>query len=125
MEVWVFGNADLELDALPVRILPGLKKQFPEYTFVHKDPLDEWEMHGELMIIDTVRGISAVTRFTSIDDFIDAPRVTMHDFDLGTQLKFLQKLNKLPRCTILGVPATLTEAEAIIQLQPFLRQFSG
>lgn len=122
MEIWVFGNPDLAEDALPIRILPELRRAVPEHTFIIKDPLDEWVIPRELYIIDTVKGISRVERFDTLDAFAAAPRVSMHDFDLHTQLAMLDKLGKLPRTVIFGVPPESTEEVAIIQLCEALRR---
>lgn len=109
MQVWVFGNADLENDSLPIKILPELKQRFPALDFVVKDPNENWDMPEKLIIIDTVAGIKDVTVFTSLNDFVSTPRVTMHDFDLGMKLKWLAKLKKLPPFTIIGIPTEATE----------------
>lgn len=122
MEIWVFGNPDLDEDALPIRILPKLRRMVPQHTFVVKDPLDEWVIPRELYIIDTVKGITRVERFDTLDAFAAAPRVSMHDFDLHTQLAMLDKLGKLPRTVIFGVPPDGTEALVISQLSEGLRR---
>ncbi len=122
MKIWVFGNADLAEDALPIRMLPSLKKAFPKITFIIQDPLDEWDIPEKLLIIDTVKGLTRVERFGTLDAFSAAPRVTMHDFDLYTQLAMLKKLGKLPSTTIFGIPLDLNEDEAVRQLGLLLRQ---
>lgn len=123
MEYWIFGNPDLAQDSLPVRLIPKLHAAFPEDTFVTKDPLDEWDNLAEhVYIIDTVVGLETVQAFTTLDQFERAPSVTMHDFDLITQLRFLQKLGKLKKITLYGVPNTLTPDVAFTQLAALLRQ---
>lgn len=122
MEVWVFGNLDLEEDALPVRLIQKLQGVFPQTVFRFQDPLDEWNMPYHLLIIDTVKGIDAVKTFSSLDEFADAPRVTMHDLDVMAQLKFMQKIGKLPRVTIIGVPGSLSEDDALRQVASALRE---
>lgn len=122
MEVWLFGNPDLEMDATPIALCDALRKKFPNILFEIKDPLDEWNMPDELLIIDTVVGIPSVRIFTSLDDFQHNARVTMHDFDLGMQLTFLKKLNKLPPIRIIGVPPTLNKGEALSQITSALQK---
>lgn len=109
MQVWVFGNADLKGDSVPLKLLPELKKRFPALEFVVKDPNENWEMPKKLIVIDTIAGIKDVTIFTSLGDFVRTPRVTMHDFDLGMKLAWLAKLKKLPPFVIIGVPAEVSE----------------
>ena len=105
MEIWLFGNPEYEPDSLPLKLLPGLKKRLPGVSFVVKDPNEEWDdMPNPLIIIDTVQGIKEVTVFDSLDQFAATPRVTVHDFDLGMKLRWLQKLGKLTLFKIIGVP---------------------
>jgi len=122
MEIWIFGNPDLAEDNLPIRILPQLQATFPHIRFSVKDPLDEWEPPKKLWIVDTVRGIDAVTMFSSLDQFQTGPRVSLHDFDLYSQLRLLQKIGKLPELVIYGVPPHLDANEAVNQLTRLIRQ---
>ncbi|MFA4936827.1 MAG: hypothetical protein WC575_00840 [Patescibacteria group bacterium] len=123
MEVWVFGNPDLAQDALPIKLLPELKKQFPKITFVVKDPNEEWLLPKKLYIIDTVQDLNQVKVFTSLDYFTKQPAITMHDFDLGTQLQFLKKLEQLPPLVIFGIPMNISTADVLRELLPKLRQY--
>ncbi len=124
-EIWLFGNPDLPVDALPIKLLPKLKAAFPAVQFSVQDPLDEWEIPPSLTIIDTVQGLEHVQVFDSLDAFQQDRRVTMHDFDLGMQLQFLKKLGKLPSLRIIGVPPTLSEDEAFTQITAVLRHLGS
>jgi len=118
MQVFIFGNPDYEPDALPLKILPELKKRLPAFDFIIKNPNEDLPngqatpvrtehcsvLTEKLIIIDTIQGIKKVTTFTSLDQFESTPRLTMHDFDLGMKLKWLAKLKKLPPSLIIGVP---------------------
>jgi ADP-heptose:LPS heptosyltransferase len=112
-QIWIFGNPDLEQDSLPLKILPKLKKQLPNIDFVVKDPNEEWDLPKHLTIIDTIHGLKKITVFTSLKDFSIVPRLTMHDFDLLTNLRWLSKLDKLPPFTIIGIPLKAKEKEII------------
>jgi hypothetical protein len=114
MKIFVFGNPDLDLDSLPLRILPELKKQLPEVNFEIKDPNEEWEVPEEFTVIDTVVGIDKPTIFESLENFSAPPRVSMHDFDAYTNLKYLQKLGKIKKIKIIGLPASLSSGPPII-----------
>ena len=113
MIVYVFGNPDLPADSLPLRILPELEKNFPRVQFRVKDPNEEWDVPEELVVIDTVQGVNKVTVFNDLARFIAAPRVTMHDFDALANLRYLQKLGKLKKIKIIGVPPAMDEAAAL------------
>lgn len=125
MEIWIFGNPDLPEDSLPIKLLPVLQKKFPQHKFIFKDPLDEWEMPKQLVIIDTIKGLKQIEVFESLEQFEKAPNITMHDYDLLTNLAFLKKLNKLPKFKILGIPPELGLDEALKQLQIKLAQVSA
>jgi len=113
MQIFVFGNPDLKIDSLPIRILPQLKKNLPHMDFQVKDPNEEWDIPEELVIIDTVLGIEKVEIFTDLKNFSAAQHVSLHDFDLVTQLLYLQKLGKIKKIKIIGIPPSIKESEAI------------
>lgn len=118
---YVYGNADLEVDSLPIRILPQLSRTRPDWEFVFRDPLDEWDdVPNPLVIIDTVRGLQAVQVFTDLTPFADAPRVSLHDLDLLAHLQLLQKLGKLKTLTLIGVPPSLMPDQAVTQISAAL-----
>jgi len=112
--IYIFGNEDLEVDSLPLKILPELRKKFPEIQFEVKDPNEEWENIGEeLIIIDTAVGAKNVAIFDSLEKFARTPSVGMHDFDALTNLRYLQKLGKIKKMKIIGIPPEIKESEAI------------
>lgn len=113
-KIFVFGNPDFEPDALPLKILPELKKRLPNLEFIVKDPNEDFDFPEKLIIIDTVQGIKKLTLFNSLDQFANTPHLTMHDFDLGMKLKWLAKLKKLPPFTIIGIPMH-AKAEKVIE----------
>lgn len=123
---YVYGNADLEVDSLPIRILPQLSRSRPDWQFEFRDPLDEWaDVPNPLVIIDTVRGLEAVQVFTELTRFADAPRVSLHDLDLLAHLQLLQKLGKLKTLTLIGVPPGLTPDQAVTQISAALPAVSA
>lgn len=119
--VYVFGNPDLASDALPLKILPRLAAMLPGVNFLVADPNEEWDVPADLIVLDTVVGITAVTVFSDLTTFGRAPRVTLHDFDALANLRLLQKLGKLKRLKIIGVPPTIAEEQALRQITSALR----
>ncbi|MEK7669580.1 MAG: hypothetical protein AAB350_03290 [Patescibacteria group bacterium] len=115
-KIFVFGNMDLEMDNLPLRILPKLQEKFPDIEFVVKDPNEEWEVPEEITILDTAVGIKEVTVFDSLENFSKVPRVGMHDFDALTNLRYLQKLGKIKKIKIIGVSPDMEESEALVKI---------
>lgn len=119
--VYVFGNPDLAADALPVKILPRLAAMLPDVNFLVVDPNEEWDVPADLIVVDTVVGITAVTVFADLSAFARTPRVTLHDFDALTNLRLLQKLGQLKAIKIIGVPPTIAEDQALQQITAALR----
>ena len=114
--ILVFGNPDLEMDSLPLRILPELEKRYPNIDFCVLDPNEELDVEGDVVVIDTVVGFGRVAVFEGLDTFQNAPRVTMHDFDALANLRFLQKLGKLGKVTVIGVPPGMNGREAVKEI---------
>ncbi len=114
MKILIFGNPDLDFDSLPLRILPELKKRLPKVDFEIKDSNEEWETLENLIIIDTVLGIDKPTVFDDLENFSAPPRVSLHDFDAYTNLKYLQKLGKIKKIKIIGLPASPSGGPLII-----------
>lgn len=104
MRVFVFGNPDIEIDSLPVRLLPRLKEQFPEWEFVMLDPNEDWNVPKHMVIVDTVVNIDEPRVFVGLEQFMRAPRLTCHDFDAYANLQLLKKLGHIDDTTILGLP---------------------
>lgn len=124
MTVYVFGNPDLPEDALPVQLLPTLRQEFPHIEFSVKDPNEEWDIPDHLIAIDTAIGINRVQEFHSLEQFHTSPRVSMHDFDALAQLRLLQKLGKLKKITIIGIPPHMGVAEALKDISIVLTRLS-
>ena len=119
--IFIFGNQELEMDSLPLRILPGLRHAFPSINFEVKDPNEEWNVPKELTIIDTVVGLKKVKVFEDLDSFDSAPRLTMHDFDALANLRYLKKLGKLKEVKIIGVPPDMSEKKAVEAIKKAIR----
>ena len=110
--VLVFGNEEMAVDSLPLRILPELRARLPERRFETKDPNEEWDIPEELTVIDSVVGLDQPRVFTDLKAFVDAPRVSMHDFDAFANLRLLQKIGRLKRIRIIGLPPDMNEKDA-------------
>lgn len=119
--VWLFGNPDFAPDALPIKLKDALQKRLPNFDFITKDPHEEWDLQKTLIIIDTVQGIKRITTFTSLDQFQNTPRLTVHDFDLLTNLRWLAKLKKLPPFLVIGLPVGLSSQKAILEVSNILK----
>ncbi len=119
--IFVFGNEDVPIDSLPLRIVPALRLAFPECRFEIKDPNEEWDVPEELIIIDNVVGLEAPRTFDDLRHFSAGPMVSLHDFDAYANLRLLQKLGKLKRLKIIGLPPGMAEDTATEAAEKALR----
>ena len=115
MSVSVFGNPDLAEDNVPVRLVPKLRERFPDTCFAVEDPNDiDLPKRGKWVILDTVRGLDAVS-WVSVGDIArsDHSATTAHDYDLSTLLLLAKKLDPSFEPHILGIPFGVSEEEAL------------
>ncbi|MCR4275488.1 MAG: hypothetical protein NUV83_01905 [Candidatus Wolfebacteria bacterium] len=121
MIIYIFGNPEIEIDSLPLKILPELQKKFLEIKFEIKDPNEEWEIPEELTVIDTVLGIEEIRVFEDLKNFSKAPNVSLHDFDAYSNLRYLEKLGRLKKIKIIGIPPTISQEKAVEEISVILK----
>jgi Ni,Fe-hydrogenase maturation factor len=115
--IHIFGNPLLDFDNLPIKLAPKLQKLFPEIDFVITDPSENLEpVDGELIIIDTVEDTEKVTVINDLEKIRIGKIYSLHDFDLAFNLKLLQKIGKLKKVKIFGVPMSGNEENVLEQL---------
>lgn len=95
MKILVFGNPLIKKDSLALKLMPKLKKEFPQIEFIEIDPTENLDKFGrKLFIIDVVPNINNVKVLDLKDNFNQlstSKLFSMHDFDLGYNLKLLKK----------------------------------
>ncbi len=106
MKISVFGNPNLPQDSLAFRLVPHLQKLLPHAEFIHQDPQEQIIPLGESIwwIIDVVRNFSVVKLISDLDQIKDTKRVSLHDYDLATELKLIKKIYPDITIKIVGVP---------------------
>ena len=108
MTIYLFGNQDHAQDNIAFIAADKLKKQNPKLRFITVKPNQDlpFENEAQVIILDAVDGIDKITLITqeNIDKIQLPPRFSAHDFDLGFQLKYLKKLGKIKKFTIIGLP---------------------
>ncbi|MEW6036546.1 MAG: hypothetical protein AB1529_08095 [Candidatus Micrarchaeota archaeon] len=121
MKVLVFGNPLVRKDSIALRMLPALRKRFPEVEFREADAAENLESEGrDLLILDSAEGIRGVTVLEGIERLEMSKAYSMHDFDLPITLKLMKKLGRLDSVRIIAVPhgyplrRAVAEASAII-----------
>lgn len=126
MRVLVFGNPLVSEDSLVLRIVGRLRKKFPSIQFLEFDPTEGLEDVGRpLLIIDVVEGIERVTLITDIEAIEVGGGCSLHDFDLGFNLKLLKRLGLIDEVKIIGVPKGYSEEKALEEVSSLLSILCG
>lgn len=99
MKVFCFGNEFIEQDSLAKNLADELVVDGVD--FVKCDSLDG--INGDVVILDVVKGLNDV-RLIPLDKIKDFHPVSMHDFDLGTELKLRKSIGEINDVTIIGIP---------------------
>lgn len=121
-KIYIFGNPLLPFDNMPNKLAPELERAFPKIDFIIADPNENLKPeNGKLVIIDTVIGPKKVVVMDEVKKIELSPAYSMHDLDLGFNLKLLKKIGKLKKITIFGIPNNLSKKKALVQLTALLR----
>ncbi|MDO8497721.1 MAG: hypothetical protein Q7S61_04215 [bacterium] len=108
MKVYVFGNIDHPEDNLSFKTAALLQKEHKDIDFIFVQPNEDVPFVGEerVVILDVVQGIDIITVIDEkqLHNLILSPRNTVHDMDLAFQLRYLKKLGKLHKISIIGLP---------------------
>lgn len=108
MKVYIFGNRDVEFDNKAFSIANILKKDFPSVEFIEVNinqdlPFDHRENIVIMDCIDRINDVVYINNF-DINSLSKSSVSSVHDFDLGFQLKYLKKLGKLGKVSLIGLP---------------------
>ena len=122
MKIYCMGNLLVDVDSLPVKLIPRLKKAMPEHEFIELDPSEDFPKQKELTIIDTVINAKKVSLITDIDRIELESICSLHDFDLGYNLKLMKKFGMIEKVNIIGVPPNMDEETAMTQIIRLLRK---
>lgn len=104
MKISVFGNPDLDKDNAAIKLIPQLKKQYPQAEIVVEDPAEGLKPAADWLIVDVCQGIKKLTVFRDLNQFEAKRRVSVHDYGLAMELKLLKKLGKIKKLKIMAVP---------------------
>jgi len=115
--IYILGNPLLKEDSLPLKLLPELKKSFKNINFIELDPTENLPEEKELILIDTIINTDKVKILTDIEKIQSSPQCSLHDFDLGFQLKLMKKLKKIDKPVIIGVPSKENQDKILKELK--------
>jgi hypothetical protein len=130
MKILVFGNPLVEKDSLALNLTPKLREIFPEITFKEVDPTESLESEGKnLKVIDVAEPNFSEVRVLNLKDEQDFEKLqlgkvySMHDFDLGYNLRLLKRTGLIDSVDILCIPCDMDEKKALDQSQLILRKW--
>jgi Ni,Fe-hydrogenase maturation factor len=123
MKILVFGNPLLKEDNLALKLVPRLKKDFPDIEFKEFEPTEELKdeiENNNLFILDVVEGINKVIIIEDIDKLSLIKSCSMHDFDLAYNLKIFKKIGLIDKVKIIGIPMNMNKKEALREIKEVL-----
>ena len=125
MKVLVFGNPMARIDSAAVKIADKLSGKMAGIEFVRFDTSEDLENEGsELVILDSVVGLSS-PRLVTLDELeLSARPLSLHGFDLTWSLLLLKKLGKVKKATIIGVPAKKSAKESLPEVEKLLKKIA-
>jgi len=121
--IYIFGNPLINIDNLPLKLIPDLEKKFPGIEFLEIDPNENLKpVNKKLIMIDTAVGIKKVTLIKDIEKIETNDSCSMHDMDLAFNLKLLHKIGKLDKIKIFCLPPKIKKQDALRQLVLLIKQ---
>jgi Ni,Fe-hydrogenase maturation factor len=115
----------VEDDSLPLKLLPKLQKKFPEVEFKEFDSAEDLHKEGkDLVVIDAVKGLDKVQVIDNIDSIVLDNIYSLHDFDLGYNLRLMKKIGLLNSVKIFAVPIGVDEEKNFHELTKIIDEFT-
>ena len=121
IKIFVAGNPLVEKDSLALKVAKELKQGFAEIEFEEIDSLSGIEIPKNLYILDVAEGIEKVLTITDLSKLQSSGIVSLHDFDLGTELLLYKKLGKLGKVTIIAIPLHYSLQKAIEETRDIIK----
>jgi hypothetical protein len=121
-KIYVCGNSLVPEDSSAIRILHDLGRLLPEIEFIPFDPTENFPEGDPVYFLDTVINAKDISVIEDISTLEDSPRNSVHDYDLGMQLKLLGKIGKLPKVIIFGVPGNAKTTDFLNDLVKIIRK---
>lgn len=100
-----FGNEYLKQDNLAIIISKEIGLPNTDVMRCYSvDDMFKVQGYDKVFILDVVKDIKEVTLITDLDKIKQKKIFSMHDFDLGFNLKLLKEVNKIKYISIIGIP---------------------
>jgi hypothetical protein len=108
IKIYILGNSDNPSDNAALVVAEILRNRIPGISFQLVAPNQDlpFEKYEDVILIDNIEGIKKVVVFDTnvVDHLALSPRNNIHDYDANFQLKYLKKLGRLGKVTIVGIP---------------------
>jgi Ni,Fe-hydrogenase maturation factor len=114
--IYVFGNPLVKEDSLALKLLGRLRRKFPDLDFKEFDTTEDLEPEMEISIIDAVKGIKEIELIDDVDRIASDKIYSMHDFDLGYNLKLMKEMGMIKKVKIFGIPIGIAKEKAFTGL---------
>jgi len=110
MRVLVFGNPYLKYDSLAVEIAKELKTENVEFiTCTSPEQIMQEKFD---YIIDVVEGIDEIKVFDNLKLLNPHRMFSLHDFDITFFLGLMERLGKVDKVKIIGIPMDYDKEKA-------------
>ena len=103
MKVYCFGNEFLKEDSLAKGLADEIQIDGIEFVKCNSpdDVLDETD---EIVILDAVEGINKIIIINDLNQLKTDKLMSLHNFDLSFFLKLMEKIGKIKKIKIIGIP---------------------
>lgn len=76
------------------------------------------EVSEEMILMDVVKGVSKVT-VLGLDEFLARNPVTVHDFDIGTELRLRMTVGEIKKVSVICLPFGWNYGQVLEKLNNF------
>ncbi len=120
-KVFVAGNPLVKGDSLALKIAMELEKKLKGVRFEELDSLASLKkIPDELWLIDVAKGIKKVEKIDGIEKLQELKVVSLHDFDLATELLLYKKIGKLGKVRLIAIPSNYPLKKGIEEIKSIL-----
>ncbi|MEM5790916.1 MAG: hypothetical protein QXP77_02630 [Candidatus Aenigmatarchaeota archaeon] len=104
MRIYILGNPLLREDSIALKIAKKLSKKFPEIEFKEFDVVEDLEESENLYLMDVVKGLEEVKIIQDFDCVETKKIFSLHDYDLGYEIRLLKKIGKIKKVFLIAIP---------------------
>ena len=117
MRILVFGNPYLEYDSLAVKVAKEMKDSADFVICTSPEQIMEEKFD---YIMDAVDGIDTVRVFDNLKLLNPHRMFSLHDFDVTFFLSLMERLGKVDKVKIIGIPMEFNKEKAKAKVKDIL-----